>query len=390
MPDQKRKEFRRLVDKYLDGTATPEEQEALDKYFLLFRDEPKHSQLLSKDQLTGLEQRMESGLFNRIQQPVKVERLWPRIAAAASIILALSAGGYFLLHKQTPNQQTAQNQAQDIAPGTNKAVLTLSNGKRILLDSAHNGKIATQGNAQIQKNGNGQLVYTLQENQNSANADNINTIEIPRGGKHHLTLSDGTGVWLNSASSLKFPSVFKGKERKVELTGEAYFEVAHNGRMPFRVVSAGQTVEDIGTHFNINAYPDEPVLKTTLLEGSIKVSVNGQSAVLKPGQQTDLNSNHRLQVIEDADLEEAVAWKDNVFRFNNEDLSSIMRKISRWYDVEVEYQDGSVKSLQFGAITTRFANASKVLKMLERTNEVHFKIVEGSAGGKGKKIVVMK
>jgi transmembrane sensor len=324
-----------------------------------------------------IQRRMLLKIDQRIDEAPK--RIYPfyRIAAAASILLFLSIGGYFLFHKQQ-TQQTAQNQSQDIAPGGNKAYLTLANGKKISLTDAANGALAKQAGVQISKRAGGQLVYQATASTEGTGTE-YNTAETPKGGQYEVNLADGTRVWLNAASSLKYPTQFKGKDRTVELTGEAYFEVAHNQSKPFRVKSNGQTVEVLGTHFDINAYADEAATKTTLLEGSVRVA-SSTTEILKPGQQAILQDDHLT--VSPANTEEAVAWKNGYFRFNDEKIESIMRQLSRWYDIEVQYS-GQPSGIGFYAKSSRFKNISEVLHMLEQTKGVHFKI-------EGRRVTVMQ
>ena len=366
MPDQKRKEFQKLVDKFLNGEATPEEQEALDKYFLLFHDEPEYSRVLNEQQLASLEQRMESGLFKRIEKPAKIIRLWPRIAAAASIILAISAGGYFLLHKPAPQQQVAQTQPHDIAPGHNQATLTLAGGQKIILTKGLNGKLAQQGNTQIQVNSAKEVAYTPAAGANSV--IQYNTLSTTKGevSPYPLVLADGTKVWLNAESSISFPTAFNGKERIVKVTGEALFEVAHNAAQPFKVMAKGQTIEDIGTQFNINAYDDEPAIKTTLIEGSVRVN----QVLLKPGQQS-VNAENRI-IVKRANIAQVIAWRSGKFLFDQTDLKSVMRQLARWYDLKVVY-NGNVANEEFDGGISRDVKLSSVLKVLQ-SNDIHFQI----------------
>lgn len=361
-----------LLDKYNSGRASSEEVALLETWYINYNSNVAND--LSIEEIDA----DIATIRNLLPQPSKVRSIWPRIAAAASILMVFAFGGYYLVHKRA-EKESAQNLASIIAPGGNKAVLTLSNGKQITLSNVHTGKIAQQGNTLVDKTADGSVTYIA--NSKTVEEVTYNTMTTPRGGQYHLTLSDGTNVWLNAASSIKFPTMFKGVERKVEITGEAYFEVAHNKAMPFRVSSAKQVVEVLGTHFNINAYDNEPDVKTTLLEGSVKVTADQGDVVIKPGQQAVLA--HAKLVVKDADTEEATAWKDNMFRFTNESLESIMRKISRWYDVDIEYADSDAKGLPFNGIIDHFSDAGKVLRMLERTKQVHFKI-------EGKKIIVMK
>ncbi|HEY9195949.1 MAG TPA: FecR domain-containing protein, partial [Mucilaginibacter sp.] len=272
-----------------------------------------------------------------------------------------------------------------IAPGSNKAILTLANGKKISLTDARKGQIINQQGILISKTASGQLVYTIVDDgktgANSPAEMQYNTMETPRGGQFQLLLPDGTRVWLNAASSLKYPVNFTASsERKVELSGEAYFEVTHNKERPFRVVTSRQVVEVLGTHFNVNAYADEPNTKTTLLEGAVKVTGGANTALLKPGQEANLTDNFKVA---DVDTDEAIAWKNGYFRFDDERLETIMRKISRWYNVDVVYQDNDVKDDLFAAVTTRFADISTLLKIMEQTGDEHFSV-------EGAKIIISK
>jgi ferric-dicitrate binding protein FerR (iron transport regulator) len=276
-----------------------------------------------------------------------------------------------------------QNQTHDIAPGGNKAILTLANGKKISLTDAKNGTIAQQAGIQVNKTKNGQLVYIVGTASGPAAGSGkaaeaaYNTIETPRGGQYQVVLPDGSKVWLNAASSITYPVVFNKNNRTVKINGEAYFEVIHHADAPFKVQTNNQTIEDIGTHFDVNAYNDEPNTKSTLLEGIVKVN----NITLKPGQQAVTTANQTKVV--DADLEATIAWKNAMFRFDSEKLGTIMRQVARWYDVEVTYEDESLKDKSFGAVTTRFANASQLLHKLELTGVAKFRI-------EGKKIIVTR
>jgi len=382
-------ELEQLVRKFLNNTATAKEQARLaDWYKRQAKDETEwladvanEEQLLKDEMLVFIQQQIGSN------EMVVVRNFWPRIVAAASIIVFVSIGTYFVLNKKN-NQQLVKVKTNDIRPGGNRAILTLANGKQIVLGDAKNGTLAKQGAITINKTRNGQVVYKAP----SAAVKNpqlitYNAITTPRGGQYHLTLADGTNVWLNAASSIKYPVAFTGNERRVEITGEVYFEVKHNAAKPFRVISNGQTVEDIGTHFDINAYADEQSIKTTLVEGAVKVSSSAtlpgsgrNSTILKPGQQSSLRGN-RIAV-QKVDIDNVIAWKDGQFNFNNDNLGNIMHQVSRWYNVEVVFEDEKSKEKALSGIITRFANVSDLLQVLERTGEVKFKI-------NGHKIIVL-
>ncbi len=342
-----------------------------------FKDQPQVKEVLrsTKQQIV----RQIRGQNDR-QYPTK-NRLWFKIAA----VLLLFAGAlFFKIHIEK------QNLAADVAPGGNKAVLTLADGSKIILDQAGKGNLAQQAGVQIVKTANGRLVYTIRKtaHSNRATMGNLtNTISTPRGGQYQVNLPDGTRVWLNAASSLKFPLNFAGlKERKVELKGEAYFEVEKDASKPFIVQSDQQTVQVLGTHFNINSYEDESETKTTLLEGAVKVTAmrakKPAQAFLKPGQQARINSASTHVNVIRVDPMVEIAWKNGQFFFENESIENIMKQISRWYDVEVIYEDDLAGKTVWGSVT-RYTNVSKVLSILELTGGIHFKV-------EGRRIIVHK
>jgi len=373
----------------MNNQCSPEEVEALMIYF-----NTRHHQLLSELILHELEQpdlevshgeydELLNNTYKKIQTNINRNRkasypVWRRIGVAASVLIFLSIGGYFILHKkQLKIQPVAKIQQNDVTPGTNGATLTLGNGQKIVLNAKPIGQLALQGNVAISKTNNGQIKYKAISGETDLAM--INTVTTQRKEQYHLTLSDGTNVWLNAASSIKYPSAFTGKNRKVEITGEAYFEVAHNKDKPFLVTSNGQTVEVLGTHFNINTYDDEIGIKTTLLEGSVKVSKNGKTAMIKPGQQAVVLDNEQSIEVKEADTEQAVAWKNGFFDFKDANIQDIMRQLSRWYDVDVRY-DGEIPTRDFSGEMERSLNASQVLKLLSYSR-IHFRI-------EGKTIIV--
>lgn len=309
--------------------------------------------------------------------PAKVRRLhrW-RWVAAATVAVLLSVAAWQWLQRPAsrpaPPAIATSPSKNDIAPGGNRAILTLADGTQIPLDSAGAGQLAQQGNTHIIKLDSGQLAYRPT---NGADATTLlyNTISTPRGGQFRITLPDGTQVWLNASSSLRYPTAFTGRERRVELSGEAYFEVAKNAGMPFRISSKEMEVEVLGTHFNVMAYDDEEVLKTTLLEGAVKVTRNGDSRRLLPGEQARVHKGSgSMDVLQDANTEEAVAWKNGFIQFEGQDIKAAMRMLARWYNVEVDYR-GAVPA-HFRGNIPRNVPVSQVLKMMELTGEVHFTI----------------
>ncbi|ACU60361.1 FecR family protein [Chitinophaga pinensis] len=364
-----------LAQKWQEGTITAEEREEFEKWYNNF---DNSLEINSDESQTAMEQRLYSLIAQKGNIRTKQTIKWPRLAAAASILLCLSIGSYYYI-RQGEVKQAAKVINQDVSPGSNKATLTLSNGQQISLNDAGNGPLAVQGNTNITKTSDGNLAYEPADKHTPVSASIIyNTVTTPLGGQYHLSLADGSEVWLNAGSSIKYPTSFNGTERKVEITGEVYFEIAHNAAKPFRVLTSQQVVEVLGTHFNVNAYLDETDIKTTLLEGSVKVTGSNNTKIIQPGEQAVLNSNG-LNVTK-ADLEEAVAWKNGEFRFNDEKIGSIMRKLSRWYDIEVTFK-GPVPEEGFNGKISRYKNISQALKMLEKTKAVHFQI-------EGKKVVV--
>jgi len=260
---------------------------------------------------------------------------------------------------------------QDIAPGSNKAILTLGSGKRIVLTGAANGELAKEEGVVITKAADGQLIYTVSGK--DSNSSDFNTIETPRGGQHQLRLPDGTEIWLNAATTLKYPANFTAlKERRVQLSGEAYFQVAKDGSHPFIVETDRSSVEVLGTHFDVNAYKDDAVVKTTLLEGSVKVLRGAVVKVIKPNQQAV--SDGGGIVVKEVVADDAIAWKNGYFMFSSDRLDNIMSRIARWYDVDVVYGDESLKREIFLGTISRYEKISKVLRMLERTGTVVFEV----------------
>jgi transmembrane sensor len=371
-----------LIDRVNKGLATPDELAEYDAY--LNRLTTSQSEW---DNDLGPEQETREELRNMLAahinpQPVRHIRRWVRIAAAAVLLIGLTTGGYLALRQAKP-VLVVQNQKPDLAPGRNQATLTLANGRKIYLTKSFTGKLAQQGATVIQMGQSGAVTY----NGGIAKVDGqkmaYNTLTTKRGEQFPLVLSDGTKVFLNSASSITYPVAFNGTDRKVTVKGEAFFEVVHDAAHPFKVQVANEVVEDVGTSFNINAYEDEPLMKTTLVTGRAKIISKQQSVMLKPGQAAVSNHDSEKMVVKDVDVDQAIAWKNNYFLFDGDNLESIMRKVSRWYDVDVEFKDNSLKTLTFSGTISRFKNVSSVLKKMEWTGPVHFELVD-------KKIIVTK
>ncbi|HTI07612.1 MAG TPA: FecR domain-containing protein [Puia sp.] len=281
---------------------------------------------------------------------------------AAAAVLILAGGVAFLFTPKEKPASSATMAATAIPPGSSKAILTLAGGQQVVLGKDTRGAVASQGGIQVMQSDSGQLTYVRGRDEKSEVL--YNSVTTPRGGQYQVVLADGTKVWLNAASSLRYPTIFSGKEREVELTGEAYFEVKHNTARPFRVKTGGQVIEDIGTAFNIHAYDDEPVAKTTLLEGAVKVT-GKTTLVLKPGQQAQQHKGGALSLTEGVDVEEVIAWKNGQISFANADFTSLMREVSRWYDVDIHYS-GAVPSLHVFGLLDRRVYLSSILEFLQK------------------------
>lgn len=339
---------------------------------------------LKETTLEDMPKHRAESLFQQITvlpQPKPRHTLWwPRIAVAASIALVVMIGIYLYQQAKVVKQTTETAYKNDVAPGRNEATLILADGRKISIREAMAGSLAIQSGAKISKLADGEISYVAMPNNGKTLA--YNTLETARGQQTKVRLADGTLVFLNSASSLKYPTTFAGA-RTVELTGEAYFEVAHNKAKPFRVLSNGQEVKVLGTHFNVNSYPDEPTMKTTLLQGSVLISSTKgerQSLVIRPGEQAALSQLGMLTV-EEVTANDVIAWTNGKFIFEGESIADIMKTISRWYDVEITYQ-GDVKSRRFAGTLSRKDNISKILDKIAFTQAAHFKI-------EGRRITVM-
>ena len=306
------------------------------------------------------------------------QNIW-RAAAAAVFIFACM--GYWAWQKSqtNPDLELANNKPsevkQEILPGGNKALLILADGSSVVLDSANNGAITHQGGTTVIKLDG---LVTYNQSVNRTNEVVYNTISTPRGGQYQLILADGTKVWLNSASSLKFPTSFPGHQRRVELNGEGYFEVAHNPSQPFFVSNGGTEVKVLGTHFNVMAYGDEPATLITLLEGRVSVSHQSRETNLLPGQQAKVTTE--MKVLDNVDEEQVMAWKNGSFIFGESmSIPEIMRQVARWYDVEIEYQRKPAGHI--GGSISKQVNISEVLSIIELTGEVRLEL-------QGKKVIV--
>lgn len=376
------KKFQQLIDNYLKGTATPEEVKAVEAFFEGYRKEAKDWPYDIMGNPEESERKILEQILERHKPSERPRQVWLKtawkIAATLLILVVVGYGAYVYKF-----QQPAAPVVNDFIAGGDKAILKLADGTEIELDSAGGYSIPQQGTVRI-VNERGKISYEV----NRAPAEVLyNTIITPRCGQYQIELADGSKVWLNAMSSLQYPVAFSGAQRVVELTGEAYFEIAKNNEMPFKVRitspvegPAPAEVLVLGTHFNVMAYQEEGPLATTLLEGAVQITKGKVKGMLKPGQQAQLTNEGDLTIIKDYDVNEAVAWKNGRFVFNDTALEAIMRQISRWYDVEVTFED-DVRSLQFGGVVSRRENVSAVLNLLELTGAVDFEI-------QGRKIIV--
>ena len=387
-----KEEYSILYEKYVSGKCTSEEQKVLEACQNTFEFDDQDWNPTQMGDREAIKQSIYNELSASISSHARNRtirfRNWS--AAAAITLILFSAGLYLNSHKE--NQVVINSKPlrfkNDILPGNNKAILTLDDGFQINLDDVKNGILVRENNINIEKVLAGQLEYSAYNSNQAVTQVKYNTLTTPMGGQYQLILPDGSKVWLNAGSSLHFPTAFAGKERRVELKGEAYFEVAKNRAMPFKVFANGMEVKVLGTHFNVMAYDDEKSVNTTLLEGSVQVLKGSGRVYLEPGEEAVLNKTSGNMNVSTADIEQAVAWKNGYFIFSDENIESIMRKVSRWYNVDVTFK-GSMNNKDFVGIISRSKNVSELLQMLELTGAVHFSIVPGDASGKGRRITVM-
>lgn len=365
---------RELLEKYKQGTLSEEEKSILDSWYIrLSQNELSDvGEEEIKDRLASLWQELP------VNRKIKRRAIGLRIISISSAAIVLIALGISLYNSPEVKKTQEHKIVKDIPPGGNKAILVLSDGQEISLTDAQNGNLAQQSGVMVTKVADGKLSYAGNKAKTAAGAGSnlYNTIYTPTGGQFEVTLPDGTAVWLNAASSIKYPVQFSGNERRVELSGEGYFEVSRKKNTPFIVESPRQRIEVLGTHFNVNSYPNEPVVKTTLLEGAVKVvplasNPLKEGKIIKPGEQTLLRAD-RL-VVERADIEKEIAWKNGDFIFDNEDFNTILRQICRWYDVELT-NPGNYRDLHLSGRVSRSRKISAVLEALEVTAKVKFKL----------------
>ncbi len=390
-----------LATRYFDNTCTPAEKLELAEWIGRQTDDAVLQQVLGDaweshvpliQMPDEMSDRIVAAMFGRSMGTVATPELpgtkvvplrsYRKIWWAAAGILLLGGAGIWAWQHHMPApapvaESRQQRYRNEVMPGTNRAMLTLADGSMIALDSAGNGVLGRQGAVKIIKQSNGELAYVG----NSSGEVMFNTMSTPRGGQYHLTLPDGTQVWLNAASSITYPAAFTGKERKVIVKGEAYFEVTANANRPFRVGAGNAEITVLGTRFNVNAYTEEPTIRTTLVDGAVSVAVGKISALLSPGMQAKVGKDNILKVAENIDTDETIAWKNGFFQFTDADMPTVMRQIEKWYDVNVSYE-GAIPEKSFGGGMQRSLPLTKVLGILEE-NGVKFKI-------EGKNIIVLK
>jgi len=379
-------DMQNLLDRYLSGACSVEEQLIVEKW--LERQHQANNEWSQMDAsakaawMANLHQDLQQTINGGASTLPLYRRLSFRLTVAAAIILLAGTGAWWFLHRPSdrPAVAATTSPANDVQPGGNKAILTLANGSTIILDSVANGSLAQQGRTAVLKTANGQLAYAPEGTKTTDVLYNM--LATPKGGQYQLVLPDGSKVWLNAASSIRYPTAFVGGERRVTITGEAYFEIKENAAMPFVVAANNKgEIKVLGTQFNVNAYDDEPVAKTTLLEGSVLVEKNAEKVLLRPGQQAQLTKAGSLSIIKDADIEETVAWKNGKFSCRNMALEDIMRQVARWYNVEVVYEDRITE--HYTVSVDRSLPVSSLFTSLEQSEGVHFKI-------EGKKVTVVK
>jgi transmembrane sensor len=382
--------FEKLLERYKTGTLTEDEGALFLNMLKTDENEQRLAQAIDWDWQRELKDVTDKEMLGLIYQQILMARETPVVklpfykrrwvAVAASVILILTVGTLAILsNKKNGTDKSAlarHEQVNDVGPGQYKARLTLADGSTIILDSAAAGELTRQGGTVV-INKDGQLVYSYRPG-NKAGETLYNTLSTARGETYATVLGDGSKVWLNAASSIRFPVSFSGNERRVTITGEAYFEVAHDAAKPFHVTVNGMDVQVLGTHFNINSYADEGVIKTTLLEGSIKVAVAGNRLMVKPGQQAQVQNNN-IRLVSNADTDAVMAWKNGFFAFEGTDIKKLMTELSRWYDIEVIYR--GMPDATFTGKIDRSLTLSQLLQGLADA-KVNYKI-------EGKKLIIL-
>lgn len=396
MKINKRKELLNLVRKYLNGTASKKEKGFVEKYYRFFDHKEALSANLSEEERQAIERRILENIHKemepKLNKPVTLifQDVYIRVGVAIAVVFLMIGLSFWLIRPQSgPKWTNSKTNVHDINPGENKAVLTLADGSTIKLNRVQRGLLFKHGSMEIIKQDSGRLLYRFgQKNKDRKDTEvyneAFNILSTPVSGSYQIVLSDGSKVWLNASSSLKFPVTFHGKMRKVVVRGEAYFEVKGDDAHPFIVqieASGGQNMGSarvLGTHFNINAYMDDQIVRTTLVEGKVKITKDGLQELLKPGEQGLLEQGENKIGITKVNIKEAIAWKNGFFLFDNTDLVSIMNQISRWYDVKVVYNNRPEG--RYSGVISRHTKLSEVLEILE-AGGAHFKVM-------GKKVIV--
>ncbi|MGO4773173.1 FecR family protein [Flavobacterium sp. W22_SRS_FK3] len=377
----------KLIIKKINNTLSPEEESIFDIWYNESAENRNYFAKVQNSYQSDIDNINLDKAWNAINKkitPEKNKNQFYKYAVAASIALLLGSGIFYFTKPREKVIEVVEK-PKEIAPGGNRGILTLSNGKQIVLaDISAKDTIAKEGEKEqvtIKMDAKGVITYVINPDADASEADAnlFNTLSTPTGGQYNIVLADGTKVYLNTVSSIKYPTQFNGEKRIVELEGEAYFEVAKDKSKPFIVKSGNQSIEVLGTHFNVHAYNNESVVKTTLLEGSVAVTHKNQKAILKPGQQSNVSDNFDKIAIRKVDVEAAIAWKNGRFKFDNAELKTVMKQLERWYGIKVEYR-GDVSDVRFNGGTFMNKNLSEVLKVLE-LSDIKFKV-------EGKTIIV--
>jgi len=365
---------------YLEGTISAEDKIRFEAWY----NAVPEGTIEWDDENTASAEALRMQIWQTIYEQIHSERLglsrkkiaWLRYVAAALILLMAGTAMYWRYYrKEKPKTVFSAHLKQDLQPGGNKAVLTLSNGQKIVLDSSHNGNLVNLGNSRTAKVNNGLLAYAPLKTKHRQTDTGYNTLATPRGGQYKLILPDGTRVWLNAASSIYYPIAFAEKERVVEVTGEAYFEVAPNARAPFKVLVNDLVIKVLGTHFNVMAYKDETLSEVTLLNGAVNVTKGEKHLLLKPGEQAQLDQKGRLTKVKDVNVAGIVSWTSCQFWFDNADIQSVMKQVSRWYNADIIIK-GTIPQ-HFTGYIPRNVSVSKLFEVLQETSHLHFSVEDG-------------
>lgn len=385
--DDQNQQILDILAKYEAGTITEDELQQLEDWYASFEANPDLIDSLSAEERAVRKKQLQQKIFDQIgpetssaaKMPQKRFSLNPgnRLWQAAASLVLICAVSFYIFQKQTDKPSSAEELSSNINPATDQATLTLGNGEKILLDNSKNGELSAEGNIHINKLKPGNLVYTASKKVSKVHT---NTLSTPRGGRYQLTLADGTQVWLNAQSSITYPSAFQGTSREVTITGEVYFEVAHNAAMPFRVKSENQLIEVLGTHFNVNTYNAKSSAKTTLLSGSIALTNSHQRIILKPGEQ-GIVAAHSMSV-KNVDPAEVIAWKEGYFDFTDADIGSVIDELGRWYNVDIHYNGTATKETFTGRIPRSWP-FEKVLNLLKTFKSIQVEM-------QGRRLIVEK